>query len=195
MGKLIVEQIVSADGYAQDAQGGIGFFTSARELNDADPGQLRMLASVGAIVLGRVTYAMFADYWPTTAAKAEPVAGPINALPKFVVSSTLRAAPWGADDAAELLRGDGVAAVRALRTRITGDLIVWGSLTLSDALLRAGEVDLLRLRTVPVLLGAGRSFTPADLGERRLELVESQAHAGGHVTSAYRPARQQPAST
>lgn len=187
MGRVIVEQIISADGYAQDAQGGIGFFTSAREFNDADPGQLQMLASVGAIVLGRVTYAMFADYWPTPAAQAEPVAGPINALPKFVVSSTLRTAPWGEDDPAEILRGDGVASVRALRARIRGDLIVWGSLTLADALLRAGEVDMLRLRTVPVLLGAGRSFAPVDLGERRLELMKVQTCAGGHVTSEYRP--------
>lgn len=29
MGKLIVEQIVSADGYAEDADGGIGFFANA----------------------------------------------------------------------------------------------------------------------------------------------------------------------
>jgi len=187
MGRVIVEQIISADGYAQDAQGGIGFFTSAREFNDADPGQLQMLASVGAIVLGRVTYAMFADYWPTPAAQAEPVAGPINTLPKFVVSSTLRTAPWGEDDPAEILRGDGVASVRALRARIRGDLIVWGSLTLADALLRAGEIDVLRLRTVPVLLGAGRSFAPVDLGERRLELIKVQTCAGGHVTSEYRP--------
>lgn len=185
MSKVIVEQIISADGYAADADGGIGFFSSAREFNDADPGQLHMLQSVGGIVLGRVTYRMFADYWPTPDARVEPVAGPINALPKFVISNTLQSAPWGADDNAEILRGDGVESVRTLRARIAGHLIVWGSLTLSDALLRAGEVDVLRLRVVPVLIGAGRSFTPSDLGERKLALMKTRAFSGGHAVLEY----------
>jgi dihydrofolate reductase len=128
---------------------------------------------------------MFADYWPKADAKAERVAGPINDLPKFVVSSTLQAAPWGDDHTVEILRGDGVQAVRAVRARIDGDLILWGSLTLCDALLRAGEVDVLRLRVVPVLIGRGRSFTPDDLGERRLSLVYAKAFAGGHAVLEY----------
>jgi dihydrofolate reductase len=188
MGKLIVEQILSVDGYAADADGGIGFFSNARQLNDADPEQLRMLSRVGAIVFGATTYRMFADYWPTPAAQAEPVAAPINALPKFVVSSTLQSAPWGDGRAVEILRGDGVEAVRALRKRIDGDLIVWGSLTLADALLRAGEVDVLRLRVVPVLIGSGRSFTPADLGERKLTLASVRSHADWLVVLEYGPA-------
>ena len=185
MGKLIVEQILSVDGYAAEADGGIGFFFTARELNDADPEQLRMLQTVGAIVFGTTTYRMFADYWPTPEAQAEPVAVPINSLPKFVVSSTLQSAPWGDGHPVEILRGDGVEAVRALRARIRGDLIIWGSLTLADALLRAGEVDVLRLRIVPVLIGYGRSFTPSDLGERKLRLANAQSYAGGVVVLEY----------
>jgi dihydrofolate reductase len=77
-----------------------------------------------------------------------------------------------------------------LRARIHGDLIVWGSLTLADALLRAGEVDVLRLRVVPVLIGRGRSFAPADLGERRLTLVKFQSYAGGLAVLEYSLARQ-----
>jgi len=36
IGRLIVEQIISADGYAAELDGGIGFFTDARGINDAD---------------------------------------------------------------------------------------------------------------------------------------------------------------
>lgn len=185
MGKIIVEQIVSADGYAEDAAGGIGFFANANWINAADAEQLKMLASVEAIVLGANTYRMFAGYWPTADPVAEPVAVPIRKLPKFVVSSSLQAAPWGADDAAEILRGDGVAAVRGLRQRFAGDLILWGSMQLSDALLRAGEVDVLRLRVLPLLLGRGRSFAPPDVGLRPLSLSRAQAFAGGLVVMEY----------
>lgn len=184
MGKVIVEQIVSLDGYAEDAEGGIGFFANADWINQADTDQLQMLSSVDAIVFGAKTYRMFADYWPTADPVAEPVAVPISRLPKFVVSSTLESAPWGAGDSVEILRGDGVAAVRGLRQRFGGDLIVWGSLSLSDALLRAGEVDVLRLRMLPVLLGGGRSFVPPGLDPRPLSLRHG-AFAGGVVVLEY----------
>ena len=185
MGKVIVEQIVSADGYAEDADGGIGFFANAGWINAADTEQLRMLSGVAAIVLGANTYRMFAGYWPSADPATEPVAVPIRELPKFVVSSTLESAPWGANDSAEILKGDGVAAVRELRQRFTGNLIIWGSLTLSDALMRAGEVDVLRLRMLPILTGSGRSFAPPDLGLRQMSLASVQSFEGGLIVIEY----------
>lgn len=186
MGDLIVEQIISADGYAEDARGGIGFFENATCLNDADQEQLRLLQSVDAIVLGRRTYGMFAAYWPDRDPAQEAVAGPINALPKFVISSTLERAPWGNLPPATVLAGDGVESVRGLRQRMQGDLIVWGSLSLTDALLQSGEVDVLRLRILPTAIGSGRSFTPPNLGTRALTLERSQAHQAGFVVLQYR---------
>jgi len=160
-----VEQIVSVDGYAEDANGGIDFFVNENFPADLDAEQLRMLSGVGAIVVGARTYRMFADFWPWADPGSEPVAAPMNQLPKFVVSSTLESAPWG-DETRPRLRGDGVGAVSELRRNFDANIIVWGSLTLTDALFRAGEVDLLRLWAMPVLLGAGRSFSPADPRER-----------------------------
>lgn len=184
MGRLIVEQIVSVDGYAADADGGLGFIESARggDPNDAD--QLAFLDGVDAILFGANTYRMFADYWPAADPAVEVVAEPIDRLPKFVVSNTLADAPWG-DGAIEVLRGDGVASAAALKERF-GAIVVWGSLTLADALFEAGLVDELRLRTVPVLIGEGRSFTPGGLGERRLELDHVVTHPSGHVGASYR---------
>ncbi|UNK48689.1 dihydrofolate reductase family protein [Lysobacter sp. S4-A87] len=195
MGRLIIEQIISADGFAAETDGGIGFFIDARAVNEVDPGQLQLLEGAGAIVLGRTTYRMFADYWPDADPVEEPVAVPINTLPKYVVSNTLDAAPWGTRDSATVLRGDGVASVRALRARVDGDLIIWGSLTLCDALLLAGEVDLLRLRMVPVLIGAGRSFAPPDLGRRPLALQSMQEFQQGLVVLEYDCMRAGPPGT
>ncbi|WP_157006661.1 hypothetical protein [Agromyces laixinhei] len=44
---------------------------------------------------------------------------------------------------------------------------------------------MLRLRVVPVLIGAGRPFTPADLGDRPLELDHVASHPSGHLGVAY----------
>jgi dihydrofolate reductase len=192
MGRLIVEQIVSVDGYAAEADGGIGFFELSPEVaGDAEAGtgpidreQLDWLEGVDAILLGRNTYRMFADYWPTADPSADPVAEPIARLPKHVVSNTLERAPWG-DGEIEVLRGDAAASVARLKERFDAT-VVWGSLQLADALLEAGLVDELRLRIVPVLIGTGRSFTPAGLGQRALDLDHAVTHPSGHVSLHYR---------
>ncbi len=184
MGRLIIEQIVSADGYAAEPDGGIDFMQAAEIGNPNDEDQLAFLQYVDAILLGATTYRMFAGYWPTADPEIEVVAEPINRLPKFVVSNTLASAPWG-DGAIDILRGDGVDSAWALKQRY-GAVVVWGSLTLTDALLEAGLVDELRLRVVPVLIGAGRSFTPAGLARRRLELDHATSHPSGHVGLSYR---------
>ena len=185
MGKVIVEQIVTADGYASRKDGGIGFFDASGDFRDAEGEQMEMLRSVGAIVFGANTYRMFADYWPGADGKVERVTAPINSLPKFVVSNTLRSAPWGGQGQVEILRGDGVESVRGLRRRTGGDLVIWGSLTLTDALFRAREVDVLRLRTVAVLLGEGRSFSPDGLGDLELALQHVHAYPSGHIVTQY----------
>ncbi len=183
MGRLTVEQIISVDGYAADANGGIEFFEAVDEVDSNDADQLEFLKDVDAILLGATTYRLFADYWPTADPAKDRVAEPINRLPKFVISNTLETAPWG-DSEIEILRGDGADSTRALKDRFD-HVVVWGSLTLADALFEAGLVDQLRLRLVPVLIGEGRSFTPERLGERRLALDHTVAHPTGHVTLAY----------
>jgi dihydrofolate reductase len=184
MGRLIVEQVVTADGYTEDTEGSIDFFIADAIVSGDDREQLVMMQSVDAIVLGANTYRMFSEYWPNVTPDTEPIAEPINRLPKHVVSNTLDRAPWGEDEA-QVERGDGVESVRALKSRYSGDLIVWGSLTLVDDLFTANAVDVLRLRIVPRLLGAGRSIAPAAIGLTDLELTGSQVHPGGQVTLQY----------
>ncbi|MFG6404079.1 dihydrofolate reductase family protein [Microbacterium sp. P04] len=184
MGRLILEQITSVDGYAEDLEGGMSFVVpDDTGLEDVE--QLAVLQSVDAIVLGRRTYELFAAYWPQQTEETESVAGPINALPKHVVSNTLRAAPWGEHAPAIVEPGDGVETVRRVMAQYPGDVIVWGSLTLADTLLESGLVDILRLRIVPALAGGGRGITPASLGLRRLTLTLAHVHPGGQVALEY----------
>ncbi len=183
MGRVIVEQIITADGFVQDADGGMKFMDAA-PIDSTDSDQLAMLDRVGAIVLGRRTYDMFVEYWPRVDPADEPVAERINTLPKHVVSSTLAAAPWGHHRAAVVEHGDPVATFERLRSDVPGDLLVWGSLQLTDALFRAELVDVLRLRQIPSLIGDGRGPTPTDLTQTVMTQVAH--HAGsGWVTVEY----------
>jgi dihydrofolate reductase len=70
--------------------------------------------------------------------------------------------------------GDAAEAIRRLKDEIAGDLILWGSLSLTHTLLLAGVVDILRLVVVPVAIGSGRGVFPAESGTSRLRLIESE---------------------
>jgi len=183
---ITVEQIVSADGFAAEPDGGMRFVAATAPDDDrTDASQLAMLESIDAIVLGRRTYEMFASYWPTADPSRERVAGPIARLPKLVVSSTLERAPWG-DGEIEVLRPEPSAAdaVRGLEGRF-GSVIVWGSLQLANALLEAGLVTRLRLRICPALIGEGLRFTPPSLDRQLLRLTSSAALPSGHLVTEY----------
>jgi dihydrofolate reductase len=185
MGKIIVEQIISADGFAEARKGGIDFFGVAGNFSEMEPEQLEVLAKVDAIVFGRNTYEMFADYWPKADASKERVAEPINRLPKHVFSSTLEKAPWGKNDSVTIERDSVPSTMVRLREHYANDIMIWGSLTLTEALFDENLVDILRLRIVPVLVGAGRSVTPTDLDQTKLQLVSSHAYPRGHVSMTY----------
>lgn len=193
MGRIVVEQIITADGFVQDTDGGMKFMDAA-PIDTADADQLDMLRRVGAIVLGRNTYTMFADYWPTADPVEEPVANPINSLPKHVISSTLESAPWGDHAPAIVESGNAVDTLVRLRSAVEGDLLVWGSLQLTDALFRAGLVDVLRLRFIPSLIGDGRGPTPTDFSQAVITQVSSYT-GSGWVTIEYEVSTQERATS
>ncbi|WP_411700622.1 dihydrofolate reductase family protein [Conyzicola sp.] len=176
MGDLIVHQFVSADGFAGDESGEFALFDGSGPSEELDRDTLSRLETVDAIVLGATTYRMFAAFWPTSDSDQELLARPINELPKFVVSTTLEEAPWGEYPPATLVSDDAAEAVRRLKRDLPGDLMVWGSLTLTDTLFAAGLVDTVRLAVLPRLLGHGRSAFPSGSSDLDLHLVRVETY-------------------
>jgi dihydrofolate reductase len=117
---------------------------------------------------------MFSSYWPIPQADHELVAQKINSLPKYVFSRSLKSAPWGEYEDARIESGDAAQAVRRLKGEVRGDLILWGSLSLTHSLLKAGSVDVMRLVVLPVAIGSGRGVFPAESGKNPLRLIGSE---------------------
>lgn len=163
MPNLIVTEFLTLDGVMEDPtpwQQGysspeIGAF-KRDELFEAD-----------ALLLGRVTYEEFAGYWPT-ATSTGAFGERMNRLPKYVATTTLTDLTWNAT----ALKGDVVAAVRALKQQGGANLLTYGSGTFAQTLLRHGLVDELRLMVYPLVLGTGRRFFT---GGYRLPLELSSA--------------------
>lgn len=181
--RLVYEPVVSVDGFAAGPDGDISWHASdGFEL--MTPDQLVSLEQVGAILLGARTYRLFADYWPFADPAEQQVAGPMNALPKHVLSASLREAPWGGFAPAEVHPGDPEDVLERLRESTDGDIILWGSVSLAASLARRGQIDVLRLRTVPTVLGRGVPFLPEDV-RLPLSLVRTVSFAGGHTVVEY----------
>jgi dihydrofolate reductase len=96
MKRLILEEWISLDGFAVDREGTLDFFPPTETDRYSDRDQLEFLDAVDTILLGRRTYELFVDYWPTASTDQEIIADRLNSLPKLVFSNSLSDAPWGA---------------------------------------------------------------------------------------------------
>lgn len=188
MRKLILQEWLSLDGFAEDRDGQLGFFPSTEANRRSDQDQLEFLAGIDAILLGRKTYQLFAGYWPTASAEQEIVADRLNAIPKAVFSNTLREAPWGKWPGARIVPGDAVREVERMEARDGKDMVLWGSLSLAQSLIRAGLVDEYHIQICPTLAGGGRSLFPDLEAYSGLKLGDAKAYETGVVFLRYLPA-------
>lgn len=182
MGRVIVQQWISADGFVAGPGGEGDVFAAVQDFSASEAHNLALLESIGEVLLGRRTYEIFAAFWPE--ARDEPMARLVNGIPKTVCSTTLTQAPWGAHAPARIVP-DGVAHVRQQRDHQKGDVIVWGSVSLMRSLLAAGEVDDLELFVAPVALGAGTPLL--GLGDRpvSLRVQESETWPADVIRTRY----------
>jgi dihydrofolate reductase len=145
--------------------------------------QSELLFGSEALLLGRVTYEEFVASWPLRS--GDPFTDKINAMPKFVASTTLEEPlRWNAT----LLQGDVIAAVRELKEQPGQGLLIYGSGAFVDTLAQNGLIDVYRLMIYPVALGSGERFF-RDGGEMStLKLTDATTTTTGVVILTYEPA-------
>ena len=141
------------------------------------------LNKADAMVLGRVAFLEQQGYWPTEAAKDDPLAPMCNAWQKVVFSKTLTPADitW---PNTRLESGDLDAAVRRLKEQDGKDILVSGGSTMAQALSAAGLIDEYRLVVHPIVLGAG---LPLFSSRVDLQLQETRPFSNGVVALVYKP--------
>ena len=161
--------------------------------DDAAVGEfvLDLNGHASAFLLGRRTFDIFRSYWPDQTDADNVIAMTINSLPKHVVSTTLDEsdATWRGEHpaTAQLVTGDLVAAVRALKDQPGDELQVWGSGDLLQTLLQHELVDRFRLMTYPVVLGSGRRLFNDGLLPATLRPVDVTVSDLGTVIGTYEP--------
>jgi dihydrofolate reductase len=190
MGKLIVTEFVTLDGVAQapgapdeDPEGGFAHGGWQAPVMDEESGEVMFerAKSMDALLLGRRTYEIFADYWPR-APEEIPFTGLLNSVPKYVASRTL-AGPL-AWQGSTLITGDLAESITALKERYD-EIHVIGSLDLVQSLLGDGLVDRLNLWLYPLLLGSGKQVFAGGTVPTALRLTESVTYPSGTLQLTY----------
>ncbi len=189
MGKLSVEMFMTLDGVIQapggpdeDHEEGFKLGGWQGPLSDETSGQMIVehLLRLDALLLGRKTYDIFANYWPK---QSGVIADKLNGVPKYVASSTLTSAEW---DGTTVLDGDVPAAVQRVKAQ-HDEVHTIGSAALVQSLLQAELVDELNLWIYPVVLGTGKRLFDGVM-PTTLQLAYSSAFPGGLIQATYVPA-------
>jgi dihydrofolate reductase len=179
MRKLIVNEMLTLDGIMESPEQWSAPYQN-EEITKFN--QAGMRAS-DALLLGRVTYEIFATFWPHQTDDKTGIKDYLNNVPKFVFSSTLKKADWVNTT---ILSGPLVEEITKLKQQPGKDIVVTGSATLAQSLMQANLVDEYQLFVFPVVLGSGkRLFRDGD--HTNLKLAESKVFSSGVALLSYRP--------
>lgn len=185
---LSLDGVIQAPGLPDEDRSG-GFELGGWQVPYFDEDLMRLaaerFAQADAFLLGRRTYETFAAYWPNVEDPTDPIATPLNRLPKYVASRTLDTVHW---HNSTLLAGDVVEAVAALKRRPGREIQVHGSAALLQTLMRHNLVDEYLLWIYPVVLGGGKRLFPEGCAPGAMKLIDSRTTGSGAVALTYRPA-------
>jgi len=180
--ELIVTQNTTLDGVIDATE---GWFTPAGDDNeDIEAALRRQMQAQDALLLGRRTFEEMRGYWPLQTDDTTGIADHLNAVQKYVMSSTLKDPEW---ENTTVLRGALQIEVEALKAAPGGAIGITGSISLMHALIAAGLVDEYRLVIHPVVLGAGTPFWPEVDAPLRLRNLQTRAFASGAELRTYVP--------
>jgi dihydrofolate reductase len=180
MGKIVVSQNITLDGVVEDPTGEEGFRHGGWWVQVASVDRegfynaaLDEARRAQALLLGRRSYEYFAARWPS---RTGELADRMNGIPKYVVSSALEDPGW---NNSTVVAGDAASEVSKLKERLTGDIVVIGSLTLVRALLDSDLVDELRLLVYPYVLGDGERLFGTTSDKLSLRLAANRTVGDG----------------
>ena len=135
------------------------------------------------MLLGRITYDIFAGYWPLHP-EIELIAKPFNSTKKYVVSHNPLTLSW---NNSKLITGDVVAEIKKLKNMDGPDLWVWGNGNLIQTLLKNNLIDRMHIWTHPVTIGTGKKLFAEGTQPESFKLVDSKISTTGVIFATYEP--------
>jgi class 3 adenylate cyclase/dihydrofolate reductase len=195
MGRIVVTEFMTLDGVMEapgheDHRDGKNAWALQAGTEDQQRFKVDELLAADAILLGRVTYQIWASFWPN-APRDHGFADKMNAIDKYVVSASLRTTSW---NNTTIIDGDVAGEIAGLKERYEGDILVFGSAELVDALIEFRLVDEMRIMLFPVVLGSGTRLFREERDVSHFQLVGTRTFTSGVVLLTYEPRGEGPSS-
>jgi len=189
MRKVVLQEFVSIDGLIAGPNDSVDFIPASTQ---GDPSfgreQVALMDALDTLLLGRVTYGMFAGFWPNvTEGSEKEFADKFNAVPKVVFSKTLKRAPWGTWKDGRIVRGSAGDEVARLKQQSGKDILISGSISIAQSLIAESMVDEYRVVLCPVVLGSGRPLFREGARSIPMKLLTATALDLGAVSLIYSP--------
>lgn len=149
----------------------------------------QVIFEADALLMGRATYEIFANFWPTKSAAddqpgEEGYVDRINSLPKYVASTTLQEPlAWNST----LLKGDISEAVAKLKAQPGQNILMYGAGPVARTLMQHGLLDEVQAWIYPVVAGKGERIFNGESDLTYMRLVKSKPFASGVVVHTYAP--------
>jgi class 3 adenylate cyclase/dihydrofolate reductase len=185
---LTVDGIIEGPGFDEHRDGRNAWALRLQD-DEAEEWNQSQLYGAEALLMGRVTYQIWAAFWPS--ATDNEFTRRMNGMPKYVVSRTLDRADWSNTT---VLRGDVPAEVHDLKAQPGGELLCYGSADLVTELMAHRLVDEYRLSVYPLVLGSGKHLFRDRIDLHYLHLVNTRVFPTGIVLLTYRPESEEPTS-
>ena len=183
MGKIIVSNYVTLDGFFAGPQGETDWFVWDDETASYAK---ELMASIDTILFGRLTYELMAGYWPTASPPAEDpvIIDYMNTTAKIVFSRSLAKADWKNTQVVKEIDKDDILKMKQECGR---NMVIYGSGSIVSALTRTGLIDEYLLFVNPVVLGSGKPLFSGMQSKFDLKLLGTRTFQCGVVVLRYQP--------
>jgi len=179
--KVIVSTYVTLDGVMEAPEKWVFQFWNDEHAKYAHD----QLFASDALLMGRLVYEEFAASWPS---RRNEFADRMNALPKYVVSTTLEEAAW---NNTTIIKEDVAEEVSRLKQQPGQDILMYGSADLMHTLMRHSLIDEYRIWVHPVVLGSGKRLFGEGSDSTVLRLVDTTTFGSGIVVLSYQLASEE----
>lgn len=186
MKKIIMFNFVTVDGYFAGTDGNIDWHPVDDEFNafGAD-----FISQCDTALFGRVTYDLFAGFWPTAASRADSsaddrsIAQSLNDMRKIVVTHNKLDTDWQHTDIWQDVEAN---KVKELKQQDGKNIVIYGSGTIVKQLTELGLIDEYQMIVAPVILGGGKSLFAGN-SQKKLRLTGTKTFKAGNVLLKYIP--------
>jgi dihydrofolate reductase len=193
--RVVVAEFVTLDGYMIGPDEDISWVIDGFDPEMQEDVAVDLSTTFDLFVFGRVTYDIFAPYWPhavpydegdalnPSEGKEDPrIIRALNDSPKLVFSTTLGEPEWANT---RVVAGGLEDEIRRLKKEPGKAIGIQGSASIVHALARADLVDEYHLYQHPVLLGDGKLLFPAGHGRQNFDLTRLTRYDNGVVALTY----------